>query len=559
MALPLRRFLLFLLPCLLTAVSPAKAGENTSAVPDSVFFNMSMELYDSLRTDSFGRMYDEALRRTKEAGNERFYITTRRMLVSRYSSLRDIDAFVAESDKVIRECKESGSEVATRLLYETYNFKADRLDSWGMKEEAIKTTQEMLDYAVENGHMKGIAMAKYMSGGFYLNAHQLDEADKCLREAWSICEENAFRELQIRVGFSRMGVLADQQNHEDGLKLADSVRTLIEAREAKGIKIAPVTRLKLASRSCKFNCLAGNEQEAEQFRKEMMHWYEISHDRSQTMTVFTTDADCKLLTGRYDEACTVLDTLVSMAERHNNWGEIANFTYSLAVAQSKCGRNDQAVGTFTRFAEAKDSAAVQDCREQIDELIKKYELNELLWKERRTRYRLSLAMAAVILLLLTVIFYIFYARNLLLKNRALYKKVLEMDKKTEEEAEHNINSDNSPLALIFSKVNSALKEDKVFRNPSLNRDLLASQVGTNSKYLADAVREYSDGRTVNDLINWWRLREASALLHDTPQMSITEVGEEAGFGSSQTFFRLFKEHFGMTPSEYRKVAFNTSE
>jgi len=533
----------------------AFSEETSTSIPDSVFFNNSMRLYDSLLTPSFEKMYKDALRMTKEAGNERYYIITRRMLVSKHSLEKNVKAFIAESDKVIKECKESESEVANKLIYEVYNFKADRLDMWGRKKEALETAQEMAEYAQENHHMKGLAMSQYFFGGFYLNSHQLEEADRCLKKAWDICEEEGLKELQVRVGFSRLGVKIDTKEYEEGLEIAGRVRELISQREAAGAHIAPVTRLKLAQRLSSLNCCLGNTEAAELQRDTMFQWFNVSNDPSQLRAVLHTDATCKLQAKKFDEACPVLDSLIRIARRNNNWEEIANDTYSLAWAQTEMGNTEEAVANFKLFAEAKDSAAVQDCRAQLDELSQKYEVSELKWNARRLRYRLSLLLAVVILLLLVIGFDFFYTKHLLEKNKALYEKVRRFDEREEIQTEAMVatTDSESPLAAIFKKVTTVLKEEKLFVDPSLNRDSLATAVGTNSKYLADAVREYSEGKTVNDLINWWRLHEASNLLRESPSMQVVEVGEEAGFGSSQTFYRLFKDHFGMTPNEYRKV------
>lgn len=47
-----------------------------------------------------------------------------------------------------------------------------------------------------------------------------------------------------------------------------------------------------------------------------------------------------------------------------------------------------------------------------------------------------------------------------------------------------------------------------------------------------------------------RIRHACGLLRST-EMSIAEIAMEVGYGSFKTFSRVFREHKGMTPSQYR--------
>lgn len=123
--------------CLL-AFPPAISGKEKVPVTDSVLFETSMRLYDSLQSPSFPKMYRDALKLAQEAESESYYITFRRMLISKYFIENEQDKFIEESDRLIALCQESGTDDATRLLYEIWNTKADRLNVWN-REEMWKT------------------------------------------------------------------------------------------------------------------------------------------------------------------------------------------------------------------------------------------------------------------------------------------------------------------------------------------------------------------------------------------------------------------------------------
>lgn len=55
-----------------------------------------------------------------------------------------------------------------------------------------------------------------------------------------------------------------------------------------------------------------------------------------------------------------------------------------------------------------------------------------------------------------------------------------------------------------------------------------------------------------EYLNQYRLDYAGILIRTT-DMSFNEVASSVGFEYSSHFFKLFKEHFGITPSEYKKT------
>lgn len=84
----------------------------------------------------------------------------------------------------------------------------------------------------------------------------------------------------------------------------------------------------------------------------------------------------------------------------------------------------------------------------------------------------------------------------------------------------------------------------------LSLEILSKEFGISRFSLS---RMFSEKLNVNFpyYVNSKRLEFALELLADST-LSITQIALDAGFGSSRTFFREFREHYGMTPGEYRK-------
>ena len=130
--------------------------------------------------------------------------------------------------------------------------------------------------------------------------------------------------------------------------------------------------------------------------------------------------------------------------------------------------------------------------------------------------------------------------SVLLKKGVLYTVCAEFDKNT-----GYVSPDYKSRHFyeIFSYI-----ENNYTKECSLSE--AAKQIGMNYSYVSrDFMRLV--GMSFNDYVNLMRLNMACHLLKNT-EYSITECALESGFGSTHTFNRNFREHYGVTPYKYRK-------
>ena len=92
----------------------------------------------------------------------------------------------------------------------------------------------------------------------------------------------------------------------------------------------------------------------------------------------------------------------------------------------------------------------------------------------------------------------------------------------------------------------------IYTDADLDRTRLAQLLGTNEHYVTDAISTSADGKSVNNFLNEYRLRYAAHLLATTKD-PVALIAELSGFSRS-SFFRVFSDAYGMSPSDYRKVA-----
>lgn len=88
-------------------------------------------------------------------------------------------------------------------------------------------------------------------------------------------------------------------------------------------------------------------------------------------------------------------------------------------------------------------------------------------------------------------------------------------------------------------------------NPSFNVEFLCQELALNRNSVHQKLKSLT-GQSASQFINAIRLKRSTNFLADE-RISILEVAELSGFNTSQSFNKVFKKQFEMTPSEYRKV------
>ncbi len=105
------------------------------------------------------------------------------------------------------------------------------------------------------------------------------------------------------------------------------------------------------------------------------------------------------------------------------------------------------------------------------------------------------------------------------------------------------------LDFLWYKGNEVIR--KRFKDPSLQLSDIAAELTVSKRYLSQAFRQR--GTTVHKQLMAFRLKRASVMLSEEHcrHFSVEEIAKRSGFKQVSHFSRLFKEEFGITPSEKR--------
>ena len=121
----------------------------------------------------------------------------------------------------------------------------------------------------------------------------------------------------------------------------------------------------------------------------------------------------------------------------------------------------------------------------------------------------------------------------------------------------SIRSKNSGSVLSEQELKHALKierlldVEKIYQEPAYGRSELARELGITESALSKIVNIHFN-KSVPQLLNAYRVEDAKHLLVET-DADLATISEEAGFNSTTTFNRHFKDLTGEIPSNYRSL------
>ena len=269
------------------------------------------------------------------------------------------------------------------------------------------------------------------------------------------------------------------------------------------------------------------------------------------------------MTGRYDEAVRLFDETDSIMRSNGDpvidlyVKTLFNYKYE---ALQKAGRTAEALALGDRIRQLTDSIRQQERQADVVQLqeIKQQEEEIASKHQALVVHRIIIASAFLVCLLIAYLLWRSYKYNKVLteKNRKLYEEIEQRRQEQQQEMELLQAAPEEQLTTeqqLFRRLCTLMDEKQPYTDETLNRDTLAQLAGTNEKYVEQAIRQCSKGETVSDFINRYRLEHVARLLKTTSD-PIAIVGELSGIPSRATLARLFRNAYGMTPSEFRRAA-----
>jgi AraC-like DNA-binding protein len=219
--------------------------------------------------------------------------------------------------------------------------------------------------------------------------------------------------------------------------------------------------------------------------------------------------------------------------------------YYCAIGNHKASLayNDSTIKQYAAYQKQYNVSHIFHAEKKLYEAEQKVQEEQLnAEKITKEKYR-DILITCLLIIFLSVCFYVFYVRLRQRKNRILYKWIIERNRSPK------INKGN-----IVQRLDDLMRTEQLFTDPDLTRKILATRLHTNENYLIKAIHNNHNGQTFSDYINSLRLKYAYQLLQNNLEFSIKEVAGKSGFSSYNYFHKLFREEFGMSPSDFRNIS-----
>lgn len=118
------------------------------------------------------------------------------------------------------------------------------------------------------------------------------------------------------------------------------------------------------------------------------------------------------------------------------------------------------------------------------------------------------------------------------------------------------NGDDDVTVALYRKIDHMLDEDELCLDPMLTLPRLATLVGSNQKYVSQAISLHGPGN-FNVLLNSYRIKWAKVLLAQADEVpNISRLAEQCGFRSRSSFYDAFQKSVSLTPRQYHQEAAN---
>lgn len=153
-------------------------------------------------------------------------------------------------------------------------------------------------------------------------------------------------------------------------------------------------------------------------------------------------------------------------------------------------------------------------------------------------------------------------RNLLLAQRisdAIKYKKMYFEERRAQAPSAAPDTDTVTDEELFQYISDVIVRECLFLDPRFERQTIMDRFQLTKERVGAIFSKGSDYAKLNSYIQQLRLEYSAKILVEQPDKNIVQIAADSGFSSSTYFSNCFRQHFGMSPSDYRKNAMSKED
>jgi len=517
---------------------------------------------DSLKMDTLLVLYNQLFDEAGLQNNIEFQGIAR---VNTLGALANCQAF----DKVIKRAPKYldyfEKKEAWKYYFVIYN-KIIEAYLWTDDYNAgLAKAKEMYEKAKKYENNVGLGLSLYMISNAYGFMSRNEEEEKYMRESIEILKKEDVTMLPfVASGYYYLcQSLMSQERYKDALLEAKEFEKINLLYEEASRSKQPTTWSNL------YRILFLAYIGVEDFDNAEMYYLKLERINGGVKDeISIAQGWATIYEGRkqYEKALEMLDKEIALHSDINSVEINVNIPKRKVLVLAKMGRAMDVYNLYSQIFDANNTIRDTEFNANLDELRTQYEVDKITAEKERNRNYFLFALGGCILLASALIIWIYYSRKIVRKNRGLYLQIKEQDRLAEEMEQAR--EENRKLRLLlkdevavspeddddifFGRLTVLMKEQQLYTNSEISRQEIAEQIGLSDRRLHDCVKN-NTGMGFTEYINNLRLSHSRELLSRLNEnLTIEAIALDSGFNSRITFYRLFREKYGLSPKQFKQ-------